>query len=134
MSTNKFPRVGIGILILKNNNMLLLGKRINAHGAGKWQSSGGHLEFGESFEQAVEREIAEEIGIGVKNIKFLTVTNDVFENEDKHYVTIFMTCEYESGEPQILEPDKCQEWKWFKYDELPKDLFLPYDRLLKLRK
>jgi ADP-ribose pyrophosphatase YjhB (NUDIX family) len=34
----------------------------------------------------------EETGLEVGDIKFLTATNDVFEGEGKHYVTVFVTC------------------------------------------
>lgn len=126
----KYPRVGIGVLILDGNN-LLLAKRRGSHGAGMWQSGGGHLEFGEEFEACVKREIAEEVGITVSNIALHTVTNNFFPKEDKHYVTIFMTCHYTSGNPQVLEPDKCSEWKWFPLDKMPENLFFPYDKILK---
>jgi len=30
-----------------------------------------------------------------------------------------MVADYTTGEPQILEPDKCKEWKWFNINNLP---------------
>ena len=51
---------------------------------------GGHLEFGESFENCAVREVLEETGLTIQNVRFLTATNDVMEEEGKHYVTIFM--------------------------------------------
>ena len=124
-------KVGIGVLILKNKQ-LLLGKRIDGHNKGTWQSAGGHLEFGESFEACARREIKEEIGIKVKNIRYVTVTNDIFPKDNKHYITVFMVCEYDSGTPKPLEPKKCSEWKWFDKNNLPDKLFLPYDKILPL--
>lgn len=124
-------RVGIGVLIL-NNNDVLLGKRIGGHNKNTWQSAGGHLEFGESFEECTKREVMEEVGIQVKNIQQITATNDMFLNENKHYVTVFMSCEFESGKPLPLEPEKCSEWKWFNKNNLPKNLFLPYNKILLL--
>lgn len=126
-------QVGIGVLILKGNK-ILLGKRIDGHNKGTWQSTGGHLEFGESFEDCARREIKEETGLEVKNIKQIIATNDIFLKEDKHYVTIFMECEYQSGTPLAREPNKCSEWKWFDRNKLPENLFLPYDKILLLLK
>lgn len=60
---------------------------------GTLQCPGGHLEYGESFATTAAREVLEETGLVVGNIKFLTATNDVFPQEEKHYVTIFVTCE-----------------------------------------
>lgn len=128
-----YVRVGIGVIIL-NENKILLGKRISSHNKNTWQSTGGHLEFGESFEACARREIIEEVGIRVKNVKQITATNDLFLKENKHYVTVFMACEYKSGIPKPLEPTKCSEWKWFERNRLPENLFLPYDKILALIK
>lgn len=58
----------------------------------KTSIAGGHLEIGESWEECVVRETREETGyeISVEQAQFLHTTNDVFQAEKKHYVTIFM--------------------------------------------
>jgi 8-oxo-dGTP diphosphatase len=122
-------RVGIGVLILDKENVLL-GRRIDGHNKNTWQSAGGHLEFGETFKECALREINEEVGIQVDNIQQVITTNDIFPKENKHYVTIFMSCQYTSGTPKLLEPKKCREWKWFSRRNLPDNLFLPYDKIL----
>lgn len=60
----------------------------------------------------------------------LGFTNDVFEQEDKHYITLFVVAECEVGEAKIMEPNKCKQWKWFALDSLPKPLFLPMTNVL----
>lgn len=57
---------------------------------GTWALPGGHLEFGESFEICAEREVLEETGLKITDVHFLTAVNSVMEDENKHYVTIFM--------------------------------------------
>ncbi|MCL4374707.1 NUDIX hydrolase [Patescibacteria group bacterium] len=126
-------RVGIGILILRGKD-ILLGRRISGHRSGTWQTAGGHLEFGESFNDCVRREIDEEVGIKVTNIRQVIATNDIFHQEHKHYVSVFMACDYVSGDPIAREPDKCSEWRWFPKDKLPSPLFLPYAKVLRLVK
>jgi hypothetical protein len=42
-----------------------------------------------------------------------------------------MVCDYAEGELKIMEPQKCEEWKWFGWDELPRPLFLSFENLLK---
>jgi 8-oxo-dGTP diphosphatase len=71
-----------------------------------WALPGGHLEFGESFETCSEREILEETGLQIRDIRFLTATNSVFEAEGKHYVTIFMTAvlSNDSDQPEVGDP------------------------------
>ena len=124
------PQVGVGVFIIKNKK-ILLGKRKNSHGEGTWSLPGGHLEFFETFQECAEREVKEETGLKIKDITFETITNDMFKKENKHYITIFVKSKHEEGEPKILEPDKCTEWKWFTWNELPEPLFLPLQNLKK---
>ncbi len=125
----KRPKVGFGVYILKGDKVLF-GKRKNSHGDGTWCATGGHLEFGESFEGGAKRETMEEAGIEIENIRVGGVTNDYFEKENKHYVTIALVADYKSGEVIMMEPDKWTEWGWFSWDNLPNPLFLTTKHLL----
>jgi len=120
---NERPKVGVGLLLIKDDK-ILLGKRKGAHGAGEYAGFGGHLEGLETFEDGLLRELAEEGGpdIQVKNLRFLSVTN-LRKYAPKHYVDIGMVAEWESGEPQIMEPDKIESWEWHDIDNLPAPLF-----------
>lgn len=129
-SEKQRPKIGVGVII-KNNGKILLGKRKGSHGEGMWSLPGGHLEFNETIEDCAERETMEETGIKIKNIKKAYFTNDLFSKEEKHYVTLFVTSDYDSGEVKIMEPEKCDGWDWFDWDNLPKPLFLPIENLLK---
>lgn len=122
------PKVGVGVIVIKNNKVLL-GKRKSAHGEGTWSFPGGHLEFQESWEDCARREVEEETNLKIKNIRFGAVTNDFFEN--KHYVTILMVTDYDSGDLKTMEPDKCEQWDWFSWDRFPEPLFIPIKNLLK---
>lgn len=121
---NNRPKVGLGVIVVKDNK-ILLGKRKNSHGDGSWGFPGGHLEYGESFEECSRRETLEETDVKIKNIKYITITNDVFEVEKKHYITIYMLAEYDSGDVKIMEPDKFDKWDWFSWEDLPEPLFMP---------
>ncbi|BBL90510.1 NUDIX domain-containing protein [Vibrio rotiferianus] len=127
---NKEVRVGVAAIILRDG-AILLGERIGSHGANTWATPGGHLELGESIEECAKREVLEETGLVVDSIEKLTFTNDIFEKEDKHYVTLFVIAACDSGEPQVTEPDKCKQWQWFELNNLPEPLFLPLGNLLK---
>jgi len=124
------PKVGVGAIVV-NDDKILLGKRKNAHGDGSWSFPGGHLEFGESVEDCAARETLEETGIKIKNIRQATFTNDIFEKEQKHYITLFMISEYDSGKLQNMEPEKCEKWDWFSWDKLPSPLFIPIQNLIR---
>ncbi len=124
------PKVGLGVAVIKDGKVLLE-KRKNYHGDGSWCFPGGHLEFGETWEECAKRETREEAGIEIKNLRFGTVTNDIFSKENKHYITIIMIAEYDSGEVQIMEPEKNEKWDWFEWDKLPSPLFIPLQNLIK---
>ena len=124
-------RVGVGVIIIKEDKVLL-GKRKGSHGAETWGFPGGHLEFGETPEETAIREVAEENGVIITHLRKGPYTNDFFEKENKHYVTLFVLADYVSGEPEIKEPEKCSSWQWFTWDELSTlELFLPIKNLLK---
>jgi 8-oxo-dGTP diphosphatase len=123
------PLVGVAALIVRDGKALL-GKRLSAHGSGSWALPGGHLEYGESPESCAAREVLEETGLVIKNVRFGFVTNDFFKSEKKHYITLFMRAEYYSGEATVLEPEKCEIWRWFSFDALPQPLFLTMQNLI----
>ncbi len=125
------PKVGVGVVIMKDGKVLL-GKRKNAHGEGSWCFAGGHLEYGESWEECARREALEETGLTIKNVRFGTITNDIFEKEQKHYITLYMLCEPDVGQVTVMEPEKCEGWEWFDWDNLPRPLFIPIENLLSM--
>ncbi len=127
---NQHPRIGVGVFVIKDNQLLFL-KRKGSHGKGTWGLPGGHLEFGETLESCAQREVFEETSLKVKNIRFGSITNDIFEQEGKHYITIFMLCDYDEGEAKVMEPEKCENLEWFEWKNAPIPLFLPIQNLQK---
>ena len=126
----KRPTVGIGVCIIKDGKVLL-GKRINSHGEGSWSFPGGHLEMYETWENCAKREVLEETDLKIKNTRFVGVTNDIFPDEGRHYITIFITADYDSGQLKTMEPEKCSVWEWFNWEKLPHPLFRPIENLIK---
>jgi 8-oxo-dGTP diphosphatase len=123
------PKVGVACFIFKDGKFLI-GLRKGSHGEDSWSIPGGHLEFGESFEQTAYREVLEETGLKVQNIRFGALTNDIFKNDNKHYVSIWMVSDYAGGKEKITEPDRYVSMRWVSFDELPSPLFLPWVQLL----
>ncbi len=113
-------KVGVGVMVIKQGKVLL-GVRQNTHGGGEYAFPGGHLEFGESFEECAHRECREEVGIEIKNIKTLRISN--LRQYGKHYVDIGVVAHWKSGEPEVLESDKISNWGWYEMDNLPQPLF-----------
>ncbi|CAI9779265.1 unnamed protein product [Fraxinus pennsylvanica] len=123
------PVLGVGVFLLKGNKVLL-GRRRTAVGSNTFALPGGHLEFGESFEQCAAREIKEETGLDITEIEFLTVTNNVLsEPKPIQLIAILMRAVMADPEqtPINLEPEKCDGWDWYDWDNLPKPLFYPLE-------
>lgn len=120
------PLVGIGVLIKKGGKILLMkrGQKVS-HGRGEWALPGGHLEFGETFEESARREIKEEMGLKIGSLKFVGVFNvrDYLVQDQKHIVALIFATDWKGGQPQNLEPEKCEGMRWFGLDNLPKPLF-----------
>lgn len=116
------PRVGLGAYV-RRDGKLLFGQRKGAHGTGTWCVPGGHLEMGESWEECARREVMEETGLDITNVRFMGATNDIYGPE-KHYVTISMMADAPEGEARVMEPDKFEKWGWFAQGEYPEPLFL----------
>ena len=119
--TKKIPLVGVGVMIFKGNE-ILLGKRRALLGRDEYAFPGGHLEYMETFEQCGRREIREETGIEIKNIRFQILSN-IRKYKPRHYVHIGLIAVLKSGEPEVLESNKCEKWDWYSLDKLPKPLF-----------
>lgn len=128
--SSEYPRIGVGVFVFRHGKFLM-GERRGAHGEGSWSVPGGHLEYGETPQQTAAREISEETGLSVGNIRFGGITNDIFHNENKHYVTIWMLSDHQAGEPELREPDTYINMDWFSFEDLPQPLFLPWQQLLK---
>jgi 8-oxo-dGTP diphosphatase len=124
------PKVGVAIIVVKDFKVLL-GKRVSSHGSGTWQFPGGHLEFGEPIEDCAKRELFEETGLTIRNIRSGPYTNDIFKTEQKHYITLFVIADYDSGVLTVKEPNKCETWGWFSWSQLPEPQFLPIQNLIK---
>lgn len=128
------PGVGVATIIRKDNK-ILLGKRKANLGFNTWGLPGGKLEFGEEPKICAVRELEEETNLIVdyKYLLFKGFSNAVFD-ENTHYITLIYEVLLYDGEPQIMEPDKCEKWEWFDINNLPDNLFKPLENYLKENK
>jgi 8-oxo-dGTP diphosphatase len=124
------PKIGVGVAVIQSG-LILLGKRKSSHGAGEWAFPGGHLEFGETFEECAKRELLEETGLKALSLRVGPWLSNIF-GPDKHYITFVVFVDRFEGNLQLLEPHKCEGWEWFKLGQLPTPLFPPIISLFKL--
>ena len=90
------PRVGVGVVFMREGRVYLA-KRQGSHGEATWGSAGGHLELGESLEGCARREALEELGVKVRDLRFLCVSNIIAY--DRHYLDIEFLGEIGDQEP-----------------------------------
>ena len=106
---HKRPIAGIGAIVIHNEHVLLV-KRAKPPKQGLWCIPGGKIRFGETLEQAAEREIKEETGVLIKAGEPYYVF-DLIEKEDFHYIIVDLLAEYISGTPNAA--DDAMDAKWF---------------------
>ncbi len=70
------PKVGVGVIIENEHNEILIGKRIGSHSP-YFSIPGGHLEMGETFEEAAVKEIFEETGLKISTPEVICITNNL---------------------------------------------------------
>ncbi len=113
--------VGVGAVIFNKEGSLFLARR--GKGARnereKWEFPGGSVEFGETLENALIREIHEEYGFTIEVLQLLDVVNHILPEEGQHWVSPTYLCRYKKGTPRILEPHKCDDIGWFTFADLP---------------
>ena len=116
--------VGCGALIVNEKNETLLLKRTvkTRNRSGFWSKPGGGVEFGEKIEDAVKREIKEELNVDIEIIKFLCFTESILQEEKQHWISFNYLAKIISGEVKNMEPEKHEEIKWFLLDNLPEKL------------
>ena len=119
-----FIGVGCGAHIINGNNQILLMKRNKncRNKAGYWTIPGGGVDFFENVEEALKREMKEELGIDIEIIQLLSVTNDIIKDESQHWVSPQFLCKIINGIPTNLEPHKCEEITWFDLDKVPEKI------------
>jgi 8-oxo-dGTP diphosphatase len=91
---------------------------------GRWDVGGGAIEFGESIDEAVRREIKEELCAEPLDIQFLTIY-DAFREHDgdnTHWIAIMHAVKVNPADVKIGEPHKVDELGWFTSGSLPSPL------------
>ena len=112
--------VGVGAVIVDSRGQVFLARRgpEARNERGRWEFPGGSVHFGETLAGALCREIREEFGVEIDVMELINVADHIIEAEGQHWVSPGFLCRIRSGEPCILEPDKCSEFRWVPYSVL----------------
>ena len=108
-----YPRIAPAIIVaIRNEDKLLMAKH-SYHDNIRYALIAGFVEPGESIEEAVHREVAEEVGIKIKNIKYQKSQSWPFPNS----LMLAFTAEYDSGDIKV-DGDEIVKADWFSKDEI----------------
>jgi 8-oxo-dGTP diphosphatase len=116
------PRVGVGVLVVDDDERVLLTLRRLPPEAGCWSILGGKLEFMETLEDCAKREAREETGAEIALDKLLCVTDHLLPEEGQHWISPAYLGRLVSGEARNCEPEKTSEIRWVRIDQLPQNL------------
>lgn len=126
------PVVGVGGVVFRDGRVLLI-RRGTPPLQGRWSIPGGRVEWGETLEQAVVRELREETGLDVQVIELIEIVERIFDDEpgepeatgprpsrdaQYHFVILDFLCAAPAGEAR--SGGDAREIAWAGEDDLPR--------------
>jgi nucleoside triphosphatase len=113
----KYPELTVSAVIYNEKNQILLCK---SH---RWENKyiipGGHVEYGEKLEDALRREILEETGLEIYDIKPIGIKECLYSNnyyKDRHFLFLDYICRTQSKE--VVLNDESEEYAWVSLSDL----------------
>ena len=119
-------RVAVDALILKNSSILLIQRSVEPF-KGMWALPGGGIDFDQTAEDAIGKEVEEEVGLRVKSIKFLQIYTDP-KRDPKQVITLSYLVEAE-GEPKA--GSDASSYKFFPLDSLPPQMAFDHKQIIR---
>jgi nucleoside triphosphatase len=131
MSKQQYPEPTVGALIFNREGRALLVK------SDKWRDKycvpGGHIELGETMEDALRREIKEETGLDIYDIEFALMQEFIFDEafyEQRHFIFLDFVCKTDASENEVVLNFESQEYVWVSLEEALGLPLEPYTRRL----
>ena len=104
-----YPRISPAMMVLvKRGPDILLARNAAVPAGGRMSALAGFLEPGESLEDAIHREVMEEVGLRVKDFRYYASQSWPFP----HALMVAFTAEYAGGDIQV-DPKEIAEARWF---------------------
>lgn len=123
--------IGAGVLLLnedESKTLLLLRGKNAKNEPGTWSRPGGTIEYGETIEQCLRREVREEIGVEITDLEYMHVVDHFVREKNEHWIALGYKGKIAPGQtPRNMEPNKCDDVRWFAKSELPENIYGPTD-------
>jgi 8-oxo-dGTP diphosphatase len=120
-------RVGVQALLVRECSILMI-QRARGYGRGTWGLPGGHLEIGETILGCAFRELREETSLEANDGRVVAVADPL--EETNFHMQIGVEISQWSGIPRIVHPEECADVRFWRFEALPSELFLPSRQLL----
>lgn len=116
MAKHGYPEPTVGALIFNHSGQILLirGKKFK----NRYVIPGGHIEIGETMEEALRREVREETGLKINKIKIIGLQEAIFPEHhinSRHFIYIDFLCQAEPGE--VVLNHESEEFIWINPEE-----------------
>lgn len=121
----KNRRIAIDAVIVKNGDILLIKRAVEPF-KDMWALPGGGIEFDETAEDAVKKEVEEEVGLQIKSTKFLQIYTDP-KRDPKQIITLSYLVEVD-GEPKA--GSDVSSYKFFPLNELPEVMAFDHKQII----
>lgn len=127
MKKFKSPIVVVDGIVLEKGKVLMVKRAIQPF-LGYWVFPGGHVDYGERTEEAIIRELKEELGISVKIIKLFGVYSD--PKRDPRYPTVSIVYLLKKTKGKVKLDYEASEFKYFTLNNLPKKIGVDHRKIL----
>ena len=125
MTKQLYPEPTVGGIIFNPEDEILLVRSMKSKD--RYVIPGGHIELGETMEDALKREILEETGLAIRDLQLVSVQQFVFRDsfhEKRHFIFIDYICRADTKDVKLN--DEHQDFLWLPLDkafELPLETF-----------
>ena len=116
MSRQKYPEPAVGALIINAEEKIFLMKSHKWHG--QYVIPGGHIELGETMEEALRREVKEETNLDISHIEFLIFQEFIYDKsfwKKDHYIFFDYQCRTDSSD--VILNEEAEEYTWVSVEE-----------------